>query len=85
MKKYKSKGLHVVFLDIAKAFDKAWREGIMHVMEKRGCTMKEWVYMDALNRENKVKIKTVFGLTEEIKTDKIIKQGAVSSPINLVY
>ena len=37
--------------------------------------------MDLLNIKNKVKIKTVFGETNEINTNKIIKQGAVSSPI----
>ena len=81
MKKYKRNGLHIVFLDISKAFDKAWREGIMYILDKRGCNKKDWVYMDLLNVKNKVKIKTTFGETNEIKTNKIIKQGAVSSPI----
>ena len=81
MKKYKIKGLHVIFHDISKAFDKAWREGIMYILDKRGCNKKDWIYMDLLNIKNKVKIKTVFGETNEINTNKIIKQGAVSSPI----
>ena len=81
IKKFRCRGLHIIFLDISKAFDKAWREGIMNVMSKRGCNNQDWIYMDLLNKNSTVQVKTPFGITEKIKVNKIIKQGAVSSPI----
>ena len=53
----------------------------MYVLDLRGCPDKEWVYMEALNCGSKVRIKTCVGLTREIKTDRVIKQGAVLSPV----
>ena len=37
--------------------------------------------MEALNCGSKVRIRTCVGLTNEIKTDRVIKQGAVLSPV----
>ena len=81
--KYKNKNtpLNIVFLDVEKAYDRGDFELILHVMRERGCNMEDWVYMDALNENNKVKIKTTFGLTSDIQTGTIIKQGGVLSPI----
>ena len=81
--KYKNKNtpLNIVFLDVEKAYDRGDFELILHVMKERGCNMEDWVYMDALNENNKVKIKTTFGLTSDIQTGTIIKQGGVLSPI----
>merc|ERR1712002_1082348 len=81
MSKFREKGLHIVFLDVEKAFDKAWREVIMWLMKERGCGKKEWIYLETLNSENKVRVNTVFGPTDEVSIDRVIKQGAVLSPI----
>ena len=75
------KTLHVIFLDVEKAFDKAWRDGIMNILNKRGCDLKNWIYLDKLNDKSTVKIKTKWGLTKDINTDKVLKQGSVMSPI----
>ena len=81
MNKFRGKGLHIVFLDVEKAFDKAWREVIMWLMNERGCGNKEWIYLETLNSENKVRVNTVFGPTDEVNINRVIKQGAVLSPI----
>ena len=79
--KGKNKTLHIVFLDVEKAFDKAWREGILHLMNKHGCSRNNWAYIDALNENNTVKIKTAWGMTKPIDTSSVLKQGSVLSPI----
>ena len=43
--KKEKKTLHIIFLDVEKAFDKAWRDGIMNILYKRGCDMKNWIYL----------------------------------------
>merc|ERR1712002_570818 len=73
MNKFRGKGLHIVFLDVEKAFDKAWREVIMWLMNERGCGKKEWIYLETLNSENKVRVNTVFGPTDEVSIDRVIK------------
>ena len=81
MKKFRGKNFHLVFLDVEKAFDKCWRDLAMFVLSERGCPNREWVYLNLLNMGNKVQVKTYHGLTEEIEIDRVIKQGAVLSPL----
>ena len=73
--------IHIVFLDVEKAFDKAWREGILHVMHEQGCRDDLWMYLDVLNEGISVRVKSAWGLTNPVKSDKVIKQGSVLSPI----
>ena len=53
----------------------------MNILYKRGCDMKNWIYLYTLNDDNSVKVKTKWGLTNSIKADKILKQGSGLSPI----
>ena len=64
-----------------KAFDKAWREGILNVMMERGCKDNVWMYLDILNEGTSVRVKTAWGLTEPVNSGQVIKQGSVLSPV----
>ena len=69
-----------VFLDVEKAFDMAWREGILHKLRSHVplCYLK-W-YRDFLhNRKFQVRIGEA--LSEERVLDNGVPQGSVSSPI----
>ena len=34
--------IHIAFLDVTKAYDKAWLDAIMYVMHKEGLTDNHW-------------------------------------------
>ncbi len=73
------KTAYVVFLDVEKAYDKAWLEAIMYVMKKIGVEGRNWLMMKKLNSNLKAKIRTKDGLTREIKLKDSIRQGGVLS------
>ena len=69
----------MAFLDVTKAYDKAWSEAIMYVMHKEGIRDRHWYIIKKLNENITVKIKTKHGKTREIHIKDSIRQGGVLS------
>ena len=75
----KSKSLYVTFLDVTKAFDKAWNDAIMYTMNNNGAKHPEWIIMKKLNENLTARINTNHGLTDTIQITNSIRQGGVLS------
>ena len=80
-KKEKKRPLFIAFLDVTKAYDKAWSDGIMHSMHESGLTGPTWNIVRKLNQNLTARIKTKDGLTREISIKDSIRQGGVLSVI----
>ena len=80
-KKKKKQDLYVVFLDITKAYDKAWLKAIMYTTHKNGLKEKDWKIVKKLNSNLTAKLRTKYGLTRQIKIKDSIRQGGVLSVI----
>ena len=77
--KMEKKEVYIAYLDVAKAYDKAWLTGIMYVMYKEGLTDNHWTIVKRLNENLTAQLQTRFGLTREIKIKDSIRQGGVLS------
>ena len=75
------KTAHVIFLDVKKAYDKAWLDAIVYVLDKNGIKGKNWEMIRLMNSDLKASIMTRFGPTEEITIKDSIRQGEVISVI----
>ena len=73
------KDVYIAYLDVAKAYDKAWLTGIMYAMYKEGLTDNHWTLVKRLNENLTAQLQTRFGLTREIKIKDSIRQGGVLS------
>ena len=73
------KEVYIAYLDVAKAYDKAWLTGIMYAMYKEGLTDNHWTIVKRLNENLTAQLQTKFGLTREIKIKDSIRQGGVLS------
>ena len=69
------------FLDVAKAYDKAWLDAIMYVMHKNGLKDSLWQVVKNLNKNLTAKLQTKFGLTRDMKIKDSIRQGGVLSVV----
>ena len=76
-KKRKRHPLYLVFLDVTKAFSKAWLDGIMHAMHKNGLTGPLWNITRKMNLNLKATIETKDGPTRQIAMKDSIRQGGV--------
>lgn len=79
--KKKKKPTYITFLDVTKAYDKAWIKAIMYVLEKEGIQQKEWQIIDLLNTGLTATILTKYGPTRQIEIKDSIRQGGVLSVI----
>ena len=73
------KDAHISFLDVTKAYDKAWLTGIMKVMYKEGLKDNHWTIVKKLNQNLQAEILTKYGKTRSIKIKDSIRQGGVLS------
>ncbi len=73
------KPLYIVFLDVTKAYDKAWLDAIMYVMNKEGITTNLWTIIRKLNQNLTARVRTKDGLTRSIQIKDSIRQGGVLS------
>lgn len=73
------KPVYIVFLDVTKAYDKAWLDAIMYVMHKQGLKGPEWDLIKKMNENLSARISTRHGNTREIKIKDSIRQGGVLS------
>ena len=68
---------YITFLDVTKAYDKAWLNAIMYVMNKQGCDGATWDLTDRLNQNLTITIRTKHGTTRPININNSIRQGGV--------
>ena len=79
--KQEKKPTYITFLDVTKAYDKAWIKAIMYVLEKVGLKDRLWRIVDYLNKNLNANIETKYGLTRQIYITDSIRQGGVLSVI----
>ena len=77
----KGKKVYITFLDVTKAYDKAWAEGILYVLEKRGINNGIWKKIKLLNENLSATVETKHGNTRKIMMKDNIRQGGVLSVI----
>ena len=77
----RKKAAYIVFLDVTKAYDKAWLKAILHVMKKEGIDGPELLITKKLNENLRATIKTLHGNTRIIQIRDSIRQGGVLSVI----
>ena len=75
--KNRRKDMYVGFLDVTKAYDKAWITAIMHILYNRGLTDAHWETVLKLNENLTAKLKTKYGLTRTINIKDSLRQGGV--------
>ena len=75
------KPIHLVFLDVTKAYDKAWLAAIMYVLEKNGVKGKLWLLIKKLNENLLAQVRTIYGKTRKITIRDSIRQGGVLAPL----
>ena len=77
----KGKEVYVAFLDVTKAYDKAWAEGILYVLERRGLRNRLWKKFKELKEDLRAIVETKLGNTRQIKMKDNVRQGGVLSVI----
>ena len=75
--KTNKKNTYITFLDVTKAYDKAWLDAIMYVMNKQGCYGATWDLTDRLNQNLTATIRTKHGMTKPININNSIRLGGV--------
>ena len=71
----------LTYLDVTKAYDKAWLDAIMYVLHKEGINNKLWLLVKNLNTNLKTTILTKHGPTRKITIKDSIRQGGVLSVV----
>ena len=77
--KRRRKPLYITFLDVTKAYDKAWLDGLLYNMYNRGVQGATWNMIRKLNQNLKAEVKTKHGNTRSITIKDSIRQGGVLS------
>ena len=75
------KPIYIAFIDLRKAFDRVWREGLWKCLGEYGLGGKFLSIVKSLYNDHKCKIETVGGSTEWINCERGVKQGCVLSPM----
>ena len=69
----------LVFLDVTKAYDKAWSKAIMYALDKSGIKGKGWTITKKLNGNLTARIQTNHGYTRNVEIKDSICQGGILS------
>ena len=72
---------YLVYLDVQKAYNKAWLDAILDALHKNGVAGKNLQMVKKLNSNLTAKMHTRHGLTGEIRIRDSIRQGGVLSVI----
>ena len=75
------KTAYIVYLDIQKAYDKAWLDAILYALYQNGVEGKNVRTIKHLNSNLTARIQTRYGLTRKICIRDSIRQGGVLSVI----
>ena len=75
------KTAYIIFLDVQKAYDKAWLNGILYALNQNGVSGKNLTMIKKINTNLRARIHTKHGLTREIRIRDSIRQGGVLSVI----
>ena len=73
------KELILVYLDVTKAYDKAWLDAIMYVLHQRGLNKRLWKIVKELNSNLLTTVLTKHGPKRKINITDSIRQGGVLS------
>ena len=68
-----------MFLDVTKAYDKAWNKTIMYALDSSGVKGKEWSITKKLNDNLTASVKTQHGQTRQIHIKDSRRQGGILS------
>ena len=71
----------MLFADAEKCFDKLWLEDCIVDMVGCGMREREAALLYQMNQRANIKILTPFGETDEIKVERIVKQGTIFGPL----
>jgi hypothetical protein len=77
--KNQGKSIYITYLDVTKAYDKAWIEAIMYILHKEGLKDNHWTIVKRINENLTARIKTKHGLTRKIAIKDSLRQGGVLS------
>ena len=69
----------MAYLDVTKAYDKAWLDALLYVLNKRGIETENWKITNDINTNLTATIKTKYDNTREIKIRDSIRQDGVLS------
>ena len=72
---YEKKQTYVAFIDLEKAYDQAWKDAVLYTLWNRGIKGKIWRVIYESNSNQKIKIQTKFGLTDEVIVNDSLRQG----------
>ena len=72
---------YIIFLDVQKAYDKAWLDAILYALNTNGVGGKNLRMIKKLNSNLNARIHTRYGLTRKIDIKDSIRQGGVLSVI----
>ena len=72
---------YIIFLDVQKAYDKAWLDAIIYTLDKNGVHDKNLRMIKKINSNLTARIQTRYGLTRKINIRDSIRQGGVLSVI----
>ena len=72
---------YIIFLDVHKAYDKAWLNAILYALNQNGVSGNNLTMIKKINTNLRARIHTKHGLTREIKIRDSIIQGGVLSVI----
>ena len=72
---------YIIFLDVQKAYDKAWLDAILYALNINGVKGKNLRMIKKLNSNLTARIQTRYGLTRKINIRDSIRQGGVLSVI----
>ena len=75
------KPIYLTFLDVTKAYDKAWLDAIMYILDKNGIKGKLWLMIKRLNENLTARLRTAYGPTRAIQIRDSIRQGGVLAPL----
>ena len=72
----KGQTAYIIFLDVQKAYDKAWLDAILYALHQNGVEGKNLRMIKNLNSNLTARIQTRYGLTRKIKIKDSIRQEA---------
>lgn len=80
----RNRPLHLVFVDLEKAYDTISRELIWHCLQKRGIPEKRTRIIKDTYKDSTTRVSTVAGKMKEINIGVRLHQGSVLSPLLLI-